>query len=422
MANTNNNRRRKSAAAKKRKRQRLLIRIITIVIAVAMVATIVLGAISCNRKDNIGKTENNTTVSEDDETRSDVDSGRISLVAVGDIIAHETILNLAETDSGYDFTSLFSELKSDISSVDLAIANVETPLGGGPFTGYPSFNTPDEMGLAVIDTGFDVALQASNHSMDSGTNGIRHCIDFWNGHSSEITMVGMNDSEERRNSIPIVNVKGMKIAVLNYTYGLNGYELPDDEQYLVTVMNDGTRDFISNQIRRANEEADFVIVCPHWGEENLFNDVTDFQNDWAHLFTEAGADLILGTHPHVIEKIEWITSDNGNRALCYYSLGNFVSNQQYTDLVLGGMAYLDLIVENGQVRIDESSCSCIPVVTHNDKTRDPVVIKTYYLADYTDELADVHDTKLSFDEDFSLSLLNDKANTVFGQYRKDKIR
>ena len=418
---SSSNRSRQAALARRKKqRQRLIIRIITILVAVALIATFVLGAISCNnkkKKEPQPETENVTTeaISQEDGKK------QVTLAAVGDIIAHDTILNLAETGDGYDFSSLFALLKNDISSVDLAIANVETPLGGGPYTGYPSFNTPDEMGLAVIDAGFDVALQASNHSMDSGTDGIRHAIRFWKSHAGQLLMVGLHDSAEEESQIPIITVNGISFAVLNYTYGLNGYELPYEEDYLITLMNDGTRDFIRDQVERASSQADFVIVCPHWGEENRVGEPTYEQEDWAMLFTEAGADLILGTHPHVIEDIEWITADNGNRALCYYSLGNFVSNQQYTDLVLGGMAYLVIEQDEQGTHIKDDSAKVIPVVTHNDKTGDPVVIQTYYLADYTQDLADVHDTYLSFDGDFSVSLLEQKAGSVFGSWMIDRI-
>ncbi|MCQ2513011.1 MAG: CapA family protein, partial [Lachnospiraceae bacterium] len=250
---------------------------------------------------------------------------------------------------------------------------------------------------------------------------VHHSIDVWKNHKDEILMVGMHESEEAEKDIPTITVNGIKFAVLNYTYGLNGYELPYGEEYLITIMDDSSEDFIADQVKRASETADFVIVCPHWGEENMVGAPNDFQKHWAQLFTEAGADLILGTHPHVIQNIEWITSENGNKALCYYSLGNFVSNQQYTDTVLGGMAYVEIKKEDGQTVIDNNSV--IPVVTHNDKTKDPVVIQTYYLADYTQELADVHDTLLSgFNDDFSLTNLQQKARNVFGNQIRDRIR
>ena len=417
--------------AQKRKRQRLLIRIITLVIAVALVATLVLSVVSCNKNNQpeaVGSAQLESTdlsgtgtEGETGEEPPDSSVSKVKLTAVGDIIAHDTILNLAQTGDGYDFSSLFSPLKADIERMDLAIANVETPLGGGPYTGYPNFNTPDEMGLAVIDAGFDVALQASNHSMDSGTEGIRHSINFWKQHTTDILMVGMHESQEEADSIPLLTVNGITFAVLNYTYGLNGYELPYDESYLVTLMDDSTRDYIRSQVEQASQMADFVIVCPHWGEENQVGSPVEFQRDWADLFTEAGADLIIGTHPHVLESIEWVTSDNGNRALCYYSIGNFVSNQQYTDLVLGAMAYVEIEKDEGGAHIVEESAKAAPVVTHNDKTGDPVVIQTYYLADYTDALASVHDTYLTYDEDFSVALLNQKAQEVLGGWIIDRL-
>ena len=423
MDNRNSNYRKKQAAMarrKKQKREKTLIRIGTIVLALILVAAMVLGAMSCSRKEKKPDTSDQTqNVTE--EVTEESGTSKVSLTAVGDIIAHETILNLADTGNGYDFISLFALLKNDISSMDLAIANVETPLGGGPYTGYPSFNTPDEMGLAVIDAGFDVALQASNHSMDAGTDGIRHCINFWKQHTDEILMVGLHDSQEEADRIPIISVKGITFAVLNYTYGLNGYEVPYGEEYLITVMNDENWDYIKEQVQRADAQADFVIVCPHWGEENQVGDPTSFQVEWGEMFTEAGADLILGTHPHVIEKIEWITADNGNKALCYYSLGNFVSNQQYTDLVLGGMAYVEIEKDEQGAHIVTDSAKVIPVVTHNDKTGDPVVIQTYYLADYTQDLADVHDTYLTYDDAFSLGLLRRKAENVFGSWMIDRL-
>ena len=398
----------------------MIIRIGTIIIAVALIASLVLGAMSCSKKEKKQGDGNPQNVTSEEVTE---DNGvkRVKLTAVGDIIAHETILNLAETGNGYDFSSLFALLKDDISSMDLAIANVETPLGGGPYTGYPNFNTPDEMGLAVIDAGFDVALQASNHSMDAGTDGIRHSISFWKKHTDKILMVGMHESQAEADEIPLLTVNGITFAILNYTYGLNGYELPNDEDYLITLMNDSTWDYIKEQVQRADTLADFVIVCPHWGEENLVGEPTSFQKEWGVMFTEAGADLILGTHPHVIEDIEWITAENGNKALCYYSLGNFVSNQQYTDLVLGGMAYVAIEKDDEGTHIVTDSAKVVPVVTHNDKTGDPVVIQTYYLADYTQELADVHDTYLTYDDAFSLELLKQKAQNVFGSWMIDRL-
>lgn len=405
------------------KRNKMIVSVIVIVVIIAMVVVGIVSLLGNNNK----KQEDVTTAANSEtttgETGAAASADEITLLAVGDIIGHDTILELAKTGDSYDFTSLFAPLKSDISSVDVAIANMETPFGGtesGPYIGYPSFNTPDEMGDALIDAGFDVVQLASNHTMDSGTTAIDHELSYWKNHSQVLT-VGVYASEEERNSVPILEKNGVKIAFLNYTYGLNGNELPADHSYALTLLTDDNKDFIKSQITKAAEEADFVVVLPHWGTEYEVGEPTAEQVSWAELFTEAGADLIIGTHPHVIEKVDWVEA-GGNKALCYYSLGNFVSNQQYTNTVLGAMAYVVLKNDASGVSIDEEKTKVIPVVTHNDKTGEKTKIATYYLADYTDEMAAVHDTKLSFEDDFSVSKMEGIVSQVFDSTQiKDRV-
>ena len=409
----------------RQKRNKMIVSIIVIIVIIAMV---VVGIVSLLGNGNNSKEESTTTAASDTETTETTadaaSSSEITLLAVGDIIGHETILNLANTGNGYDFTSLFAPLKSDISSVDIAVANMETPFGGtesGAYAGYPNFNTPDEMGDAIIDAGFDVVQLASNHTMDSGTSAIDHELNYWKNHSSQVLAVGVYGSEEERNSIPILEKDGVKIAFLNYTFSLNGYELPEDHSYALTLLTDDNKDFIKSQITQASQEADFVVVLPHWGTEYEVGEPTSEQVSWAELFTEAGADLIIGTHPHVIEKIDWVES-GGNKALCYYSLGNFVSNQQYTNTVLGAMAYVVLNKDTSGVSINEEKTKVIPVVTHNDKTGETTKIATYYLADYTDEMASVHDTKLSYESDFSVSKMQGIVDEVYdSSWLKDRV-
>lgn len=406
------------------KRNKMIVSIIVIVVIIAMV---VVGVVSLFGKNNKKKEDPTTAANQETTTaagENTASADEITLLAVGDIIGHDTILELAKTGDSYDFTSLFAPLKSDISSVDVAIANMETPFGGtesGSYIGYPSFNTPDEMGDALIDAGFDVVQLASNHTMDSGTSAIDHELNYWKNHSSQVLAVGVYSSEEERNAVPILEKNGVKIAFLNYTYGLNGNELPADHSYALTLLTEDNKDFIKSQIAKAAEEADFVVVLPHWGTEYEVGEPTQEQISWAQLFTEAGADLIIGTHPHVIEKVDWVEAGQ-NKALCYYSLGNFVSNQQYTNTVLGAMAYVVLKKDSAGVSIDEEKTKVIPVVTHNDKTGDKTKIATYYLADYTDEMAAVHDTKLTYEDDFSVSKMKEIVNEVFdSSWLKDRI-
>lgn len=345
----------------------------------------------------------------------------VTLIAVGDVLAHTPVLAAAkgEADS-YNFDSLFSVMKEDFESADIAVVNQETILGGSdagfPYDGYPNFNTPDAMGEAIINAGFDVVLQASNHSRDAGIDGILHSINYWKSNANKITMIGLNDSEEERNQIRIVEKNGISIAMLNYTYSLNGYTLPVDKQYIVNILNSTTLDQVKADITKASEIADFVIVFPHWGVEDKVEEPSEEQKYWAKMMTEAGADLIIGTHPHVIETIEWVTADNGNKALCYYSIGNYISNQQELAEVLGGMAKVKIVQENGVTRIKEEETGIYPIITHNDKSGGKAVIQTYHITDYTEEMAKVHDIFIRFDSTFSLAKLQQLANEVLGNW------
>ncbi len=427
-------------ARRKQRRNRIIVAVIVAILAAVLVGTGILAITGSFSNGSTAKSGPETTngMQEPDETTGEGQTettgmpgsseGEVTLVAVGDIIGHDTILEIGKTDSGYDFTDLFEKLKPDVKTANLAVANMETPFGGGesgPYVGYPSFNTPDEMGIAIMDAGFNVVQLASNHSMDSGITGLQHEIGFWNRYKDNVLAVGVNESEEDRNTIKVVDMNGITFAFLNYTYGLNGYELPDDRQYMITLLADENRDFIVSQIEQANEYADVVVVLPHWGTEYVVGEPTDEQKQWAEAFTAAGADLIIGTHPHVIEKADWVEAGT-NRALCYYSLGNFVSNQQGTDTVLGGMAYVKFKKDGENTVIDEELAKVIPLVTHNDKTGEKTVIQTYYLADYDDSLAEVHDTKLNSedpsDADFSVATLRKKAENTFGKaWLKDRI-
>jgi poly-gamma-glutamate synthesis protein (capsule biosynthesis protein) len=143
-----------------------------------------------------------------------------------------------------------------------------------------------------------------------GTKGVKNTFDFWAGHP-EVTVLGINNSEKQRNTIPIIEKNGIKLAMLNYTYGLNGYKLPSKKPYLVNLLE---KDRMAKDIAKAKELADFVIVFPHWGAEYVY-DVSRMQKDLTDFFYEAGVDLVIGTHPHVIEPVEWIGEGQANGML-----------------------------------------------------------------------------------------------------------
>lgn len=405
----------------KKKKEARLIRILTYIVAAILIAVIILVVVSCNRKKNNNKPELPSNTETVTETQTEPARSQVELVAVGDVLMHTPLLNYADNGDGtYDFNSIFAVMKDDISKADIAVCNQETPVdptcepdGGIHFI----FNTPPEIVDAEINAGFDVATQSSNHTYDMGSDGVLNTVAYWKTKADRIKMIGANSSQAERDTICIYEKNGISIAMLNYTYGLNGFELPDDMQYLVTIIDDYNYDLIKSDIAKAQEMADFVIVFPHWGSEDVVGNTTDFQDYWAKVFTEAGADLIIGTHPHVCERIDWVTADNGNKALCYYSIGNYASNQQETPEVLGGMAKVRIVKENGKTYIDESATGVVPVVTHNEflgNFTDRVVC--YKLSDYTEDLAYEHDIYVNGRDNFSLDRLNELAQEIFGNW------
>lgn len=336
---------------------------------------------------------------------------KVSFLAVGDNLVSDSVTHCGlQSDGSYEFSELFEELKPDIQAADLAVINQETILGGPDFeyTGYPNFNNPFEVGDAVIDAGFDLALCATNHSYDMGVQGIKNSLKYWKKHP-EITMIGMNKNAKQQNKINIIEKNNIKIAVLNYTYGLNGYSLPEGQEYLVNLIEE---EKIKSDLQRAEEMADFTIVFPHWGVEYV-HEPNEEQRELAMMMVENGADLIVGTHPHVLETIEWVKADNGNKALCYYSLGNYTSSQDKTSTMLGGMAKLTIAKKGNKVWIKKGA-GIVPIVTHYIWGEGRIT-KTYRINEYTEALAAVHSIH-TVTSDFSIEKLNEIAETVVGDW------
>ena len=251
--------------------------------------------------------------------RSDGGEPEITLVMVGDILLHTPVAESGKKEDGsYDFGAVFSEMREEISSADLALVNQEVILGGEELgvSGYPAFNAPYELGDALVEAGFDVVLHATNHALDKGKKGIVNCLAFWQKEYPDIAVLGIHGSEAEQEEIYVYEQDGIRLAILNYTYGTNGIALPQDMPYAVDLLE---RERVEADLQRAQEVADFVVVCPHWGTEYVLEETAE-QEQWAAFFADNGADLILGTHPHVIEPVEW-----EGAALVYYSLGNFVN-------------------------------------------------------------------------------------------------
>ena len=333
----------------------------------------------------------------------------ITLVMVGDILLHTPVAESARTEEGtYDFSAVFANLQEDIKAADLALVNQEVIIGGQELkvSGYPSFNAPYELGDALVEAGFDVILHATNHTLDKGKRGVINCLTFWQENYPEKVILGIHDSEEDQEEIYVYEQDGIRIAILNYTYGTNGITLPDDMPYAVDLLQ---RERVIKDLGRAQELADFVIVCPHWGTEYRLEE-SAAQKEWAQLFADNGADLVLGTHPHVIEPVKWVDD-----TLVYYSLGNFVNwtsgtREGVANRMVGGMAQITIgRDENGEAVIKDYGV--MPLVCHLEKGFGGVTV--YPLEEYTEELAGKNEI-VKQDADFSLKYCRELCERVLG--------
>ncbi len=329
-----------------------------------------------------------------------------TILMCGDMLAGGYTHKVGRMDDGtYNYDCVFEPVTNIIQSADLALLNQEVILGGTGLglSGYPLFNAAFELGDSEVKAGFDIILQASNHTIDQGKKGFDLCMNFWHTNHPEIPILGVNESEEEREEIYVTNVNGISIAILNYTYGTNGLAIPKDRPFMVNLLNE---EEVIRDLDKARELADFVIVCPHWGTEYTLKQTSE-QEKWAQIFADHGADLVLGTHPHVIEPVEWITGCNGNQTLVYYSLGNFNSNQARAETMLGIFATIRLKKSQGHVVIDQYGA--IPIVTHYGSGD----VSTYRLQDYTEEKAATNNIK-AHDSKFSISYMYQLYEDVLG--------
>nr|WP_308742257.1 CapA family protein [uncultured Anaerocolumna sp.] len=339
----------------------------------------------------------------------------LTLLAVGDNLIHiQTIKSGLKKDGTYNFDHLYSTLKPEIEAADIAVINQETILGGKefPYTGYPVFNSPTEIGDALIHAGFDVVLHASNHALDKGYPGIENTLEYWSKYPM-ITVLGINKSQEDKDRIKIIEKNGIKVAMLNYTYGLNGFSMPKDKPFLVNLLD---KSEMKKDIKKAKEQADFVIVFPHWGTEYVYEPDNN-QEDLARFFAEEGVDLVIGTHPHVLQPVTWNVSDSGHPMLIYYSLGNYVSYQKEAPRMLGGMAHITLTKENDITYI--SNAGITPIVTHYESAGDSSY-KVYKLEDYTVDKAVRHGIlKLQKESSFTVAGIRKLAKQILGDWNTD---
>ena len=338
---------------------------------------------------NISSSENllkentsNTTSPSVDETKRDI---TINMAFTGDIMCHNTIFNDAFNSSteSYDFSYIFENIKYYIQTADIAVGNLETTFAGNSkkYSGYPTFNTPEQLAYNLKKVGFDVVSTANNHCYDSGYKGIESTIDYLD--DADISHTGTFKSEESQNTILIKNVKGIKIAFLSFTYGTNGIPVPSDKSYSVNLIDNK---LITNQLNLAKEQKpDLICVSMHWGTEYQTSPNSE-QTSLANFLFENGADIIIGNHPHVIqpmEKREITLSDGSTKdGFIVYSLGNFLADQNKTYTRDSAILKLN-ITKSADGKISMNSATYTPIYTYKDTSLASQKFKIIDLKDVT---------------------------------------
>ena len=255
---------------------------------------------------------------------------KAELIMAGDALLHGAVYTDAKTaEGGYDFTEMMSTLNRVVDHYDLKYYNQETILGGTELglSTYPCFNSPQEFGDTMMNLGFNLVSLANNHTLDRGEQAILNSLDYWSNQNA--LTAGSYSSFDDREELRVRQINGISYTLLSYTYGTNGIAVPKGKEYLVNVYTD---EMLLEDIAKARGEVDVLMVAMHWGEEYT-HDPTAEQRRLAQLLADLGVDIIIGSHPHVVQPIEWIDD-----TLCIYSLGNLISAQDGTYKRIGLLA------------------------------------------------------------------------------------
>ena len=346
------------------------------------------------------------------------------LVAVGDNLMHRSCtLSAKNADGTYDFTKHFANMADIFKAADLAVISQDTVLGGielgATSTETGIFNTAVELADGMADAGINVVLAANNHIMDEGSAGLNTMMSYFSTKYPNITLLGVNNSREAKDEPVYVETNNLKIAMINYSYGSNQTADLDASPYL---LNQYDEDWLSDILKQAREEADFIIAFPFWGEQNSM-DYTQEQERQAQFLADNGVDLIIGSYPHVVEPVKWITAENGDRTLVYYSLGNFQSIQNTVENMLGGQANVTISKEEDGTHISDYSLDF--VVTHYEQRESSEyydIVTTYPLADYTSDLAARHGMSVSGNEEFNLASLQGLSSQILSKCDLDESK
>jgi poly-gamma-glutamate capsule biosynthesis protein CapA/YwtB (metallophosphatase superfamily) len=335
-------------------------------------------------------------------------SQELSFIFAGDVMQHGPQITAARNDKtdSYDYDASFQFVKPIIESKDIAIANLEVTHAGKPYAGYPQFSAPDELSAALQTAGFDVIITANNHSCDGGAKGVTRTLDILDALNIKHTGTFRNKAERDANYPLILNEKGMKVALLNYTYGTNGLSVAPP-----LIVNYIDSAVIRKDIKKAKElKADYIICTMHWGNE-YESQPSAYQKKWEKFCYELGVDMIIGSHPHVVQPLE-TKSIGGENKLTAWSLGNYVSNQK--DRYKNGGLMVAATLEKKQDKIELTNVEHSFHYVHIKQERG---VKYYYMLPDFNYLSYRPDFMQKEDLDKMKEFFND-SRALFKTYSK----
>ena len=301
------------------------------------------------------------------EEEKQIEDSHMRLSVIGDIMCHNTQYMDAYDSSTktYDFSYVFEDVQEATSDSDILMGNLETTFAGAEkgYSNYPHFNTPEQLAVDLKEMGIDILTTANNHCMDTGYDGVESTLSYLDEAGIEHT--GTNRSIEEQNKVLIKEVNGIKLAFLSFTYGTNGIKIPSDKSYAVNLIDE---EFILSQIELAQQEnPDLIIASMHWGIEYQ-NTQNENQEKWADFLIENGVSIIFGSHPHLLQPMEYreVKLENGDvrKGFVIYSLGNFMSGQTQKNTQTSIILSLDINKKGNTSEIFVDDVSYVPIYTY----------------------------------------------------------
>ena len=352
-----------------------------------------------------GINENEKTVVKETE-KEKKDKASFNFMGVGDNLLHDVIYAY-DVDDNYD--DIYEPIKEYTKKSDLNYINYETICAGEEFelTGYPTFNGPVGFNDSITHAGFNWLSLCSNHTFDRGVEGVQANLEYIKKHDPSLTVTGAYLSEKAANTPTVVEINGIKVGLASYTYGLNGFTLPEGYEWLINLIDE---DKIREDMEKLSKVSDVQIVTMHWGIEYQ-TEPNEEQKKLNKLLNELGVEVIIGGHPHVIQPAEIIHGKKQD-TLCYYSVGNFLSSQDHNENMVGGMPTFTLNYDFDTKKTTFSHVKFIPTITwYNGNYQN---YKVYTIEQWTDDLAASHYCTVTDGEDMTKEWIDDYVKSIMG--------